>query len=165
MLFGMPYTPIVGTLGYVIHPEKDEVLLMHRNAREDDDHLGKYNGLGGKMDPTEDVATCMKREIHEEAGINVVEMQLRGTINWTGFGPKGEDWMGFIFLITRFTGTTFKHCPEGELEWIPKDRINTLPMWEGDRYFLPLIFDSDPRPFHGYMPYQGDKPLGWTFVR
>lgn len=165
ILFCMKYTPIVGTLGYILHPNGEEVLLMHRIAREEDDQFGKYNGLGGKMEPTEDVATCMKREILEESGLTVEEMEMRGTLNWTGFGPKGEDWMGFIFLITRFSGTPFEKCPEGNLEWVKLDQVNSLPMWAGDRHFLPLIFDQDPRPFHGYMPYEGEKPLSWSYIR
>ncbi len=161
----MRYTPIVGTLGYILNPTQDQVLLMHRNTRPDDDQLGKYNGLGGKMESTEDVATCMKREILEESGLIVEQMQLRGTINWTGFGPKSEDWMGFIFLITQFSGTLLDVCPEGTLEWVPLNKMNTLPMWAGDRHFLPLIFDKDPRPFHGYMPYEGDTPTHWSYCR
>ena len=77
----MPYTPIVATLGYVLSPDRSEVLMIHRNARPDDQHLGKYNGLGGKMEPGEDIAACMRREILEEAGITCESMQLRGTLN------------------------------------------------------------------------------------
>ena len=161
----MRYTPIVGTLGYIISPDRKKVLLVHRNARDDDDHLGKYNGLGGKMESTEDVHSCMRREIMEEAGIEVTKMQLRGTINWTGFGPKGEDWLGFIFLIEEFKGTPYASNPEGALEWVEINAMDSLPMWEGDRQFLPLVFDGDPRPFHGYMPYAGDRSLGWVFQR
>ncbi|MBN2713887.1 MAG: 8-oxo-dGTP diphosphatase [Planctomycetes bacterium] len=161
----MPYTPILGTLGYVLSPEGKKVLLVHRNARKDDDHLGKYNGLGGKMEPDEDVAACMRREIMEEAGLEVTKMSLRGTINWTGFGSNGEDWLGFIFRIESFTGEPFTENEEGTLAWHEVDTIMNLPMWEGDRHFLPLVFDDDERMFHGYMPYKNDKPLNWSFER
>lgn len=161
----MPYCPIVGTLGYVLSPDGNEVLLVHRNRREDDDHLGKYNGLGGKMEPGEDVASCMKREILEESGIRVQHMVLRGTINWTGFGPNGEDWLGFVFLIQNWDGTVLSDNEEGTLAWHPVESILELPMWAGDRYFLPLVFDEDPRIFHGYMPYNGGTPLSWSFTR
>lgn len=161
----MPYTPIVGTLGYILSPDRRKVLLVHRNARAHDDQLGKYNGLGGKMEPGEDVASCMKREIREEAGLEVTSMALRGTINWTGFGPKGEDWLGFVFRIDAFTGTPWERNEEGDLSWIEVARMMELPMWEGDRHFLPLVFDADPRAFHGYMPYANDRPLSWSFVR
>ena len=161
----MPYTPINGTLGYILSPDGQNVLLVHRSARPHDDQLGKYNGLGGKMERDEDVATCMIREIREEAGIDVTAMTLRGTVNWTNFGPKGEDWLGFIFLVTAFSGQPRERSEEGPLLWVPLSRLGDYPMWEGDRHFLPLVFDGDPRLFHGFMPYEKDRPLHWSFVR
>lgn len=161
----MRYTPIVGTLGFVLSPDKKKVLMIHRNAREDDEYLGKYNGLGGKMAMNEDVAACMKREIFEEAGIEVVQMRLRGTINWTGFGPKNENWLGFVFIIDEFKGIPHEKSLEGDLEWVDITSMGKLPMWEGDKYFLPLVFDGDPRIFHGYLPYNGDVPLEWVYHR
>ncbi len=161
----MPYTPILGTVGYILSPDKKKVLLVHRNAREDDHNIGKYMGLGGKMERDEDIATCMKREIWEEAGIECNEMVLRGTVNWSGFGKNGEDWLGFVFRIDSFSGVPHKLNIEGVLEWVSIDEIQSLPMWEGDRYFLPMVFDSDPRPFHGYMPYENNKPKNWSYVR
>jgi 8-oxo-dGTP diphosphatase len=159
------YTPIIGTLGYVLSPDRTRTLLVYRNAREHDVHLHKYNGLGGKMHPDEDVVTCMRREIREEAGIECEEMVLRGTINWTGFGPGGENWLGFVFRIDRFRGTPFASNPEGVLTWEPIARLPELPMWEGDRFFLPLVFDPDPRQFHGWMPYENGRPVAWRYER
>jgi len=161
----MPYTPIVGVLGYVLSPDRQRTLLVHRNARPEDAHLGKYNGLGGKMRPTEDVVTCLEREIGEEAGIKCEEIVLRGTINWTGFGPHSENWLGFIFRIDRFSGTPYERNEEGELAWTPIASLHELPMWAGDRHFLPLVFDDDPRVFYGYMPYDKDRPLSWHYTR
>ncbi|NID04006.1 8-oxo-dGTP diphosphatase [Luteibacter jiangsuensis] len=161
----MPYTPIVATLGYVLSPDGSHVLMIHRNARQDDMHLGKYNGLGGKMEPGEDIAACMRREIREEAGIECTEMSLRGTLNWPGFGKQGEDWLGFIFVVTRFEGTPLTSNHEGALEWVPVEKLDALPMWEGDRHFLPLVFDADPRPFHGVMPYKDGRMISWHVTR
>ena len=159
------YLPIIGTLGYILSSDRQQTLLVHRNARSNDQHLGKYNGLGGKMRADEDVLSCMRREILEESGLHCTELQLRGTINWTGFGPEGENWLGFIFLITSFTGTPFSSNEEGELGWHPLGELMQLPMWEGDRFFLPLVFDADPRPFHGYMPYLQGRPIDWRYTR
>jgi 8-oxo-dGTP diphosphatase len=161
----MPHTPILATLGYVLSPDRRRVLLVHRNAREDDHHLGKYNGLGGKLEANEDVYSGMCREIREEAGIECGRMSLRGTLSWPGFGRHGEDWLGFIFLIEQFDGEPHAANEEGSLEWIDIDQLSTLPMWEGDRHFLPLVFDADPRPFHGLMPYRDGRMLAWSFRR
>ena len=161
----MPYTPILATLGYVLSPDRRRVLLVHRNARADDAHLGKYNGLGGKLEADEDIVAGMRREIREEADLECTELSLRGTISWPGFGKHGEDWFGFIFLITAFTGEPPARNPEGSLEWIEIGRIGELPLWEGDRQFLPLVFDSDPRPFHGVMPYRDGRMVAWRVSR
>lgn len=161
----MPYTPITSTLGYVLSPDRSKVLMVHRNARADDQHLGKYNGLGGKMEPGEDIASCMRREILEEAGIECTSMRLRGTLNWPGFGKQGEDWLGFVFVIDAFEGTVASGNAEGKLQWVAREQLLELPMWEGDRLFLPLVFDEDPRPFHGVMPYHQGKLQSWSYVR
>jgi 8-oxo-dGTP diphosphatase len=159
------YTPIIGTLGYILSADGRQTLLVHRNKRPDDQHLGKYNGLGGKMLPDEDVYRCLAREIREEADIEIDRAVLRGTINWTGFGPHGEDWLGFIYRIERFTGIPRSSNEEGDLVWVDVADLLTLPMWEGDKFFLPLVFDGDSRIFHGVMPYENARPISWSYSR
>ncbi|HEY0179559.1 MAG TPA: 7,8-dihydro-8-oxoguanine triphosphatase, partial [Dokdonella sp.] len=99
------------------------------------------------------------------AGIECTELSLRGTISWPGLGKRGEDWLGFVFTITRFEGTPLERNPEGALEWVELERMSELPMWEGDRHFLPLVFDDDPRPFHGVMPYRDGRMQSWSYSR
>lgn len=159
----MPYQPILATLGYIVDPTRRQTLLIHRNVRADDAHYGKYNGLGGKLDPHEHIVEGMRREIDEEAGVRCDDLKLAGTISWPGFGKQGEDWFGFIFRIDAFSGTPYLNNPEGTLEWVEIDRILDLPLWEGDRYFLPLVFAEPLRPFHGVMPYADGKPVSWSY--
>ena len=172
----MPYTPIVATLGYMLDRSTQRVLMIHRNIRIGDHHLGKYNGLGGKLEPREDIVSGMKREIQEEAGVEVTALRLRGSINWPGFGKHGEDWLGFIFVIDGWRGEPLTENNEGTLHWIDLDRIlqscaidektrlgAALPMWPGDMYFLPLVFGDDTRQFHGVMPYENGAPTGWQY--
>ncbi len=159
----MPYTPILATLGYVLSSDGRRVLLVHRNRRPDDAHFGKYNGLGGKLEAHEDVVAGLRREVREESGLECDELALRGTISWPGFGKGGEDWFGFVFLVTRFSGQARAECPEGTLEWVDLTRLPGLPLWEGDRHFLPLVFNSPGRQFHGVMPYQHGRPVRWDY--
>ncbi len=159
----MLYTPILATLGYVMSPDRARVLLVHRTKRGGDQHLGKYNGLGGKVHDDEDIVACMKREVREEAGIECASMSLRGTISWPGFGKGGEHWFGFIFRIDAFEGEPLRENDEGPLEWIDVGHIMELPLWEGDRYFLPRVFAEDLRQFHGVMPYRDGHPVSWTY--
>ncbi len=159
----MPYTPVLATLGYLFSADGQQVLLIHRNSRAGDPHIGKYNGLGGKLDAAEDVVTCMRREIREEAGLQCDELRLRGTISWPGFGKHGEDWFGFIFRIDRWHGEPLTDNPEGSLEWVDVARVLSLPLWEGDHHFLPLIFDESGKQFHGVMPYRDGRPVSWSY--
>jgi 8-oxo-dGTP diphosphatase len=162
------YTPILATLGYVLSPDRSRVLLIHRNTRPDTDPAyGKYNGLGGKLEPDEDVAAGMRRELREEAGIEATRMTLRGTVSWPGFGKNGEDWFGFLFVISEWTGEALTANPEGTLEWVPLATLTGLELnlWPGDRFFLPLVFDDDPTPFHGVMPYKDGQPVRWSVSR
>jgi 8-oxo-dGTP diphosphatase len=137
--------------------------MIHRNRRPDDPHYGKYNGLGGKLQPDEDVVAGVRREVREEANLECETLLLRGTISWPGFGKDGEDWFGFIFRVDRWTGTASTGNAEGSLEWINLDQITNLPLWEGDRYFLPLVFEKSDRQFHGVMPYRDGRPVSWTY--
>jgi 8-oxo-dGTP diphosphatase len=158
------YTPVLATLGYVLSPDGQSVLLIHRNTRPDDIHFGKYNGLGGKLDSGEDVVAGLRREIREEAGIEAQELALRGTISWPGFGKGGQDWFGFIFRIDGWSGTPFAGNHEGALEWMPLARLDELNMWESDRLWLPMVFERSPQVFHGVMPYHQGRMVSWRYT-
>ena len=159
----MPYSPILATLAYVMSPDGKQVLMVHRNKRDGDQHLGKYNGLGGKMESDEDIVACIRREVREEAGIECERLTLRGTINWPGFGQNGEDWFGFIFRVDAYSGEPHAVNDEGTLEWVEVDRVLDLPLWEGDRHFLPLVFADEPAQFHALLPYEGGTPSSWSY--
>lgn len=159
------YTPILATLIYVLSPDKESVLMLQRNKRKDDQHFGKYNGLGGKLERNEDVITGMQRELKEESGLTATNYQLRGTISWPGFGKNGEDWFAFVFLVDEFEGELLVENDEGDLVWVLRDELLELPLWEGDINFLSLVFDQSDKPFYGCMPYLKGKMLDWSYVR
>lgn len=152
--------------------------MIRRDARPDDDHYGKVNGLGGKLEPDESVVACARREVEEEASVELTSLALRGTITWTNFGPKREEWLGFVFLADAWDGEPPATNDEGTLIWVDRSRLLAacsedpetraaagLPMWDGDRHFVPLVFDDDQRAFHGTMPYDRDRPLSWSYER
>lgn len=159
----LPLRPIVGTLAFI--RSEGKVLMVHRTFKETDENLGKWNGIGGKVERGEGVEEGMRREIMEETGLEVLEMRLRGTLLWNDFGPRREDWLAFVFIVDRFSGTPFKASDEGSLSWVPIEEIKNLPMWKGDALFMPLVFDDDERPFHGFMRYDGDEPVEWRYTR
>ncbi len=157
---------ILATLGYVLSEDRRRLLMIRRDARPDDLHFGYYNGLGGKLEPGEDVVTGLRREIREEAGIECRHVELAGTIAWPGFGRHGENWFGFLFRVPSWTGTPLDGNAEGSLVWVDVADVlaGAVPMWESDRHFLPLVFAERPRAFHGVMPFAAGRAVGWSYT-
>ena len=105
-----------------------------------DENAGKWIGLGGHLENGESPAECVRREIMEEAGIRISDLRLRGVITFIL-----PDWGNELtFLYTARTDTeALPECTEGELEWVPVGDVLSLPLWEGDRVFLPLLRTRD----------------------
>jgi 8-oxo-dGTP diphosphatase len=157
--------PLLQTAVFVLSPDRSRVLLMHRDKSADDVHFGKYLSLGGHVEPGEDVLTCARREVYEESGLTATDLELRGTVLWTGFGRERRDYLCFVFRADAFHGTSHGGNEEGTLEWVPVDDLGSRPMWDSDHLWLPMVFDDEPRPFFGVMPYDDREMLGWSFQR
>lgn len=112
-------------------------LMLHRVKKANDVHEGKWNGLGGKLEPGESPEDCVIREIREEAGLKIKSPVLKGVLTFPDFA-NGEDWYVFVFTASKFTGRLID-SPEGDLKWIPDRGLLKLNLWEGDRVFLPLL--------------------------
>jgi len=111
--------------------------MVHRNKKENDMHLGKWNGLGGKFEPGETPEGCAIREIYEESGLTVRNPLLKGFITFPGFA-NDEDWYAFVYVVTDFEGHVID-SPEGELAWVEDAALLDLNLWEGDRIFIPWL--------------------------
>lgn len=124
-------------------------LMLHRNKKEGDVHRGKWNGLGGKLDAGESPEECVVREMREESGLTVLDARLRGVLTFPAF-KAGEDWLVFLYTASRFEGA-LGVCAEGDLEWVEDAALAELPLWEGDRIFLPWL--EQERFFSGKFTY------------
>ena len=144
---------ILATLVYVV--KDDQVLMIHRNQRLDDLHFDKYNGLGGKFEEGESPRQCAIRELKEESGLDAHKLTLKGHILFPKFDKHGRDWLVFIYTVQEFKGELIKLNHEGELKWIPKNKILELNLWEGDKQFLPHVFSNST--FEGVIVYQDGK--------
>ena len=140
----------------------DRVLMLHRNAKKDDVHSGKWNGLGGKLEIDESAREAARRELEEESGLALQLDQFKplGCVLFPNFKPqKSEDWFCSIFVVTldRSTKEMMLSGPEGELHWIEVSKVLDLPLWRGDQEFLPYVLAH--RPFQGTIWYSGETVL------
>ena len=122
------------TLCYI---EKDGCwLMMHRVKKDQDENAGKWIGIGGHLEENESPEECIRREAREETGMELTDLRLRGII--TFILPVWENEL--TFLYTAMTETAeLPDCAEGVLEWVPIENVTDLPLWEGDKIFLPLL--------------------------
>lgn len=125
--------------------------MLHRNKKDKDLHLGKWNGLGGKMEQGESPEECAKREIQEESGLHLTKINFAGHLTFPNFDGE-NDWSVFIFKGLEFHGEQIESSPEGELHWISQEKILTLNLWEGDKHFLPYVFND--QIFTGKIVYE-----------
>ncbi len=148
----------LATLCYV---RKDhQTLMVHRNKKANDMHLGKWNGLGGKLEPGETPEECVIRELYEETGLSVRSPQLKGVLTFPGFA-NDEDWYAFVFIVTDFSGELID-SPEGALAWVEDARLLDLNLWEGDRIFIPWL--DQPGFFSGKFTYRDGRLVDHTGV-
>lgn len=140
------------TLCYI---ERDgKYLMLHRTKKKNDQSHDKWLGIGGKFEDKESPEDCILRETLEETGLTLTQFSYRGIV--TFISDIWETEYMHLFTADGFTGT-LANCNEGELEWISKEKLFSLPMWEGDRIFLNLLFDRQQPFFSLKLEYQGDK--------
>ncbi len=141
----------LATLGYV--KRDGQTLMLHRVKKKEDMHMGKWNGLGGKLIPGETPEECIIREVKEESGLTVQNPSLRGFLTFPKFS-KDEDWYAFLFIIHNFHGRLID-SPEGNLEWVDDSKLFDLNLWEGDRIFLEWL--EQDRFFSGKFVYEAGR--------
>ena len=141
----------ITTLCYI---EKDGCYLMlHRVKKAVDINKDKWIGIGGHLEEGESPEECLVRETREETGLELTEFSLRGVITFvTDTYPT--EYM-FLYTATGFNGTMIT-CDEGDLEWVPIQDVENLPIWEGDKVFFRLLRER-AEFFSLKLRYEGDR--------
>ena len=143
------------TLVYIESKDKDAYLLLHRTKKKNDPNEGKWIGVGGHLEEGESPVACMKREVYEETGLRVTGYCYLGYLDFLNDACPPERM--FLFRVDSFEGE-LKECNEGDLGWIKKEKMLELPMWDGDRAFLPYL-EYSGKPFRFTLLYHGDELL------
>lgn len=146
----------LSTLCYI---EKDgKYLMLHRTVKENDVNKDKWIGVGGHFEKNESPEECLLREVKEETGYTLTSWRYRGIVTFV----YGEDTLEYMSLYTAdgFEGTPIP-CDEGELEWVDKEAVYELNLWEGDKIFFRLL--EEERPFFSLkLVYDTDDVLRYV---
>ena len=127
------------TLCYLLRG--NDVLMLHRVKKKNDINHDKWIGSGGKFEFEESPDECLLRECREETGLRLTSWQCRGVVTFLQEGGEGE--YMYLFTAEEFEGN-LHDCPEGDLQWVSREFLYRLPMWEGDRIFLDLLWRNAP---------------------
>ncbi|MBE6996266.1 MAG: 8-oxo-dGTP diphosphatase [Ruminococcaceae bacterium] len=131
----------------------DEYLMLHRVKKENDMNRDKWIGVGGKFEEGESPEDCVLRETREETGLTLTDYCYRGLVTFVSDAYPTE--YMHLFTATGWEGEAGV-CDEGELAWIKKTELLSLPLWEGDKIFLRLL--EEDRPFFSLkLRYQGER--------
>ncbi len=144
----------------VCYIERDgKYLMMHRVKKEQDINKGKWIGIGGHFEAGESPEECILREVKEETGLTLISWRFRGLVTFTADDSPTEYMC--LFTADAFEGVLAEDCREGELQWIPKEEVPHLKLWEGDRIFLKLLTEEAPF-FSLKMSYIQDRLVECT---
>ncbi|MBQ9521698.1 MAG: 8-oxo-dGTP diphosphatase [Oscillospiraceae bacterium] len=131
----------------------DAYLMLHRVKKENDVNHDKWVGVGGKFEDGESPEECLLRETFEETGLTLTEYRYRGIVTFVSDRWPAE--LMHLFTASGWTGTP-QPCDEGELAWIRKQDLLSLPMWAGDTLFLRLLEEDAPF-FSLKLCYEGER--------
>lgn len=145
------------TLCYI--ESENKYLMLHRVKKVNDENRDKWIGIGGKFLDKESPEECVLREVYEETGLILENYSYRAIITFVS--DEYDTQYMHLFTSDKFSGKIKSQCDEGNLEWIEKEKITSLPIWQGDKIFLELI--SKPCPFFSLkLEYRKDTLIKAT---
>ena len=144
--------------------EKDgQYLMLYRNKKNNDPNAGKWIGVGGHFLDGESPEECLYREVKEETGCLLKKYAFRGIVTFSSDVFETEYMC--LYTATEWEGEPkvksdaadgLADCDEGDLYWIPKEKVAELNLWEGDKVFLKLLNETDEF-FSLKLIYEGDE--------
>ena len=110
-----------------------------------------WNGItfpGGHVEKNESFADAVIREVYEETGLTIQSPQLCGIKNWTE--ADGSRYMVFFYKTDKFKGE-LKSSDEGEVFWVPWDKLLTSDLSLDMRDMLKVFLDDNLSEFYYYL--------------
>lgn len=126
----------ITTMIMIYNKESDEVLVIDRRK--------KYPGLsfpGGHVETGESFYECAVREVSEETGLQVSNLEICGMIDWCRPDGSGR-YLEMLYKTSSFSGQISEGSDEGEIFWIHVSKLNTMKLSQNFAEYLPIFFSD-----------------------
>ena len=130
-------------------------LMLHRVSKKKDVNKDKWIGVGGHFEENESPEECLLREVKEETRLTLTSWNFRGLVTFQAEGWDTEYMC--LYTADQYEGEMIS-CDEGTLEWVKKEDVLSLNLWEGDKIFFRLLNENAPF-FSLKLAYRGDELL------
>lgn len=131
---------------------RDDELLLAMKKRGHGQ--GKYNGVGGKVEPWETVHASVIRECEEEIDVTPVRPRLIGRLHFYELNDPGFYHNCHVFVADKWEGEP-KETEEMRPKWFHIDGVPYARMWADDILWLPHLLQG--RRFKGKVTLDGDR--------
>jgi len=116
---------------------------------------GRWNGFGGKVKEGESIEEAAKRELLEEVGITVKDIQHLGMLDFK-WRDKVQDLEMHIFKVLDFLGEPIE-SDEMKPQWFETKKIPFDEMWQDDKHWLPLFLKN--KKFRGKFVFDNEDNI------
>lgn len=127
-------------VGY--YKKGDKYLFILRNIKRNDEHKGKYIGVGGHLEPGESPDEAMKREFKEETNLDIVDFKKLGDITYQEKDGLWQTNKMHVYFIYEASGERLETCDEGEFKFMTEEEFYQAPHWICDEIWLKDVFKN-----------------------
>lgn len=127
------------------------------------DRIKSWKGIsfpGGHIEDGESITDSTIREIKEETGLTVSDLEFCGIVHWFN-DETGDKYFVYNFRTSVFSGQLLDQTEEGKLYWVDPNELLSLPLAEGFGERLPMFLEKKHTECFGIWNQSGKREVKW----